>query len=132
LVFLARAYQCDQALKKYINRYPSATIINLGAGLDTTFYRVDNGKIQWYDIDFPGVIAQRKQVIEPHERCFMIGSSVLDLTWLDQIYSDPIKGTFIIGAGLLMYFKEPKVITLFTQLAQRFPEGDFIFDAVQN
>ena len=33
-----------------------ATVIELGCGLDTSFSRIDNGRLRWYDLDLPEVI----------------------------------------------------------------------------
>ena len=43
----------DEITKDFISRNPDAVIVNLGAGLDARFFRVDNGKIFWYDTDLP-------------------------------------------------------------------------------
>ena len=51
-----RAKQFDDTAKSYIAEHPRASVINIAAGLDTTFYRVDNGPIHWYDLDLPTVI----------------------------------------------------------------------------
>lgn len=37
---------------------------NLGCGLDTTFERVDNGLLQWYDLDLPDAVELRKGTFE--------------------------------------------------------------------
>jgi len=37
--------------------------VNIGCGFDTTFERIDNGKITFYDLDLPDVINLRKQFI---------------------------------------------------------------------
>jgi len=58
----ARAKQFDDKICAYINEHPQASVINVGAGLDTTFYCVDNGLIQWYDLDLPNVIDIRRQL----------------------------------------------------------------------
>jgi len=60
LGFLVRARSFDIALKKYIEANPEATIVNIGASLDTTFFRVDNGRIKWYDLDLPNSIELRR------------------------------------------------------------------------
>jgi hypothetical protein len=52
----------ERAIGKYIERYPEATVINIGAGLDTTFSRVANGKMRWYDLDLPVRFVQNGQV----------------------------------------------------------------------
>lgn len=40
-----------------MDAHPEGLVVNLGAGLDTRFYRLDNGTITWIDIDLPEVVA---------------------------------------------------------------------------
>ncbi|MGZ4944266.1 MAG: class I SAM-dependent methyltransferase, partial [Halobacteriota archaeon] len=40
-----RAKQFDDKIRAYIAEHPRASVISLAAGLDTTFYRIDNGLI---------------------------------------------------------------------------------------
>ncbi|MGD0170953.1 MAG: class I SAM-dependent methyltransferase [Halobacteriota archaeon] len=47
LMLVARAKQFDDKARAYIAEHPTASVINLGAGLDTTLYRIDNGSIGW-------------------------------------------------------------------------------------
>ena len=63
----ARARTIDDAIRTYIHEYPNATIVNLGAGFDTVFSRVDNGYITWFDIDLPDVTGMRKLLIPETE-----------------------------------------------------------------
>ena len=49
--WIARSIFFDNKIKTFIEANPEATIVNIGCGLDTTFDRVDNGKIQWIDLD---------------------------------------------------------------------------------
>ena len=39
-----RAHHFDVALRAFLAAHPDGTVINIGAGLDTTFQRVDNGR----------------------------------------------------------------------------------------
>ena len=64
---LARAKIMDQEIKKFIDKYPDCVIVSIGAGLDTRFSRIDNGKITWYNLDLPEVIEQRKIFFEEKE-----------------------------------------------------------------
>ena len=57
-----RAKQFDDKIRTYITEHPRALFVSLAAGLDTTFYRVDNGTIRWYDLDLPAVIDIRRQM----------------------------------------------------------------------
>lgn len=61
--WIARSLYFDDKIRKFIQQFPEATIVNIGCGLDTTFFRVDNGRIQWIDIDLPDVIALRREYI---------------------------------------------------------------------
>jgi len=58
-----RAYHLDTALLKVMAEHPDATIISIGSGLDTTFQRIDNGKIFWYDLDLPDSMELRRKLI---------------------------------------------------------------------
>lgn len=114
----------DNATKAFIEKYPYATIINLGCGLDTRFYRLDNGKIQWYDLDLPESIKVRKNFFEESDRYKMIAKSVFDYSWMDEIAVN--KPTLIILEGLLIYFKEPEVKDLLTKLINTFEGSELL------
>ncbi|HBZ19782.1 MAG TPA: hypothetical protein DEO60_01525 [Bacteroidales bacterium] len=43
-------------------------IKNIGCGLDTRFERIDNGKLKWFDIDFPEVIKLRGRFMNENSR----------------------------------------------------------------
>jgi O-methyltransferase involved in polyketide biosynthesis len=129
---LVRARNFDNAVIKYIEKYPEATIVNVGAGLDTTFYRVDNGSIKWYDLDLPDAIEFRRKYIPESTRCSYISRSALDYSWFDDVEFTPEKGIFIIAGGFIYYFQESEISALFNALANKFPGGELIFDCVSN
>jgi len=54
--WIMRSICADEVVKAFLGKYPLATIVNLGCGLDTTFDRVDNGTLVWYDLDLPDVV----------------------------------------------------------------------------
>lgn len=60
---VVRTELLDRATEAFINRHPDAVIINIGCGLDTRFSRLDNGKVQWYDLDLPEVINTRQHFL---------------------------------------------------------------------
>jgi O-methyltransferase involved in polyketide biosynthesis len=128
--YLVRARRFDESITAYIADHPQATVVNLGSGLDTTFSRVDNGQIRWFDIDLPDAIAFRKKLIPETERSSCIARSAFDQTWFDEVAFDPAKGIFIIAGGLFMYFQEVEVRKLFVALAERFPGGEIHFDTM--
>lgn len=122
-----RAYHIDKELKKLIAEYPDATIVNIGAGLDTTFSRVDNGRIHWYDLDMPDSIALRRQLIPESDRNKYIVASAFDKSWYSQVMQRGSK-TIFIAAGVLVYFTEEQVKGLLLGLADAFPGSDMIFE----
>jgi O-methyltransferase involved in polyketide biosynthesis len=128
LVLLTRARVFDDAILAYLTNHPSASIVNLGCGLDTTFSRVDNGQIRWYDLDLPNAIEFRRHLINETARSTCIPKSVFDVSWIDDVTFNPDKGIFLFAGGLFNYFAEPDVAKLCREMAERFPSGELIFD----
>ncbi|WP_461614969.1 class I SAM-dependent methyltransferase [Clostridium sp. Marseille-QA1073] len=127
--YIARAIHTDTIIKNFIKRYPKATIVNIGAGLDTTFSRVDNGIIKWYDLDLPDAIDFRESIIKHSDRNHFIAKSVFDTSWFDDIQFNKDNGILFIAGGVFHYFEEKKLIDLFCKLAKHFPKGEIFFDA---
>ena len=99
-----RSRRFDRYVSDFLSKYPQGTIINLGCGLDTRFYRIDNGTVIWYDIDFPEVIELRRRFMEENSRHFFIGNSVLNPDWFPEVKTG---GPYLILAeGLFMYLSE--------------------------
>ncbi len=125
-LFVARAKQFDDKIRAYIREHPRTSVVNIGAGLDTTFYRVDNGLIHWYDLDLPAVIALRKQLLSEPDRVTYIAKSFLDQSWCKDINTE--NGVFMIAGGLLRYFEESQVRQFFSSLADNLPGSEIVFD----
>jgi len=128
-LFTLRAKQFDDKLRAYIAEHPYASVINIAAGLDTTFYRVDNGLIHWYDLDLPSAIEVRKQLLPKPDRVAYIAKSLLDPSWCKDIkYSED--GVFMIAGGVFIWFDESEIRQFFSMLADNFPDGEIVFDAL--
>ena len=119
----------DAAVKRNIEKEPRTTVVNLGAGLDSRFLRVDNGEIQWYDLDLPEVVAIKRRFFSLSERYHLIERSVMDFAWMDEIreQGNPI---LIIAEGLFMYFCEKEMRCLFDELVKRFPGAELLFEMI--
>lgn len=98
---IARTIVLDEIVKKFIAENPDCVVVNIASGLDTRFYRVDNGKIVWYNLDLPETIKIRSQIFEPAERVTNVGISVTNSEWPDEIKIRR-KMLFVIE-GLSMY-----------------------------
>jgi O-methyltransferase involved in polyketide biosynthesis len=129
LLYIIRGRKVDDTIKHFILKHPNATLVNIGAGLDTTFSRVDNGSIYWYDLDIEEVIALRKSLIPEGPRNTCVAKSVFDYSWFKDIRFNTKDGILFVASGVFYYFKEDEVRELCIKLAENFPDGELYFDA---
>ncbi len=115
-------------IEDYLKKYPKATIVNLGCGLDETGKACDNGLCRIVNVDLPDVIAVRKQLVTERKREKNIACDLKDKSWMDQV--DGTKGVIFIAAGVFHYFKRSEVKTLVLELAKRYTGGRLVFDSV--
>ncbi len=127
---MARTTVMDQGTNRFLEQNPKGTVINLGAGLDTRFSRVDNGSLKWIDLDVPEVIELRKQYFPGSDRVKSIAKSVFDSSWVDEADVRADEPVLIIAEGILMYFKEEDVKKVFDILISHFPNAEMYFDVV--
>ena len=98
---IARTIVFDELVKNFIEKNPECTVVNIACGLDTRFYRMDNGKLTWYNLDLPETIKVRNQIYNESGRVSTVGVSVLAPQWAKEIKTKG-KMLFIIE-GLSMY-----------------------------
>ncbi len=122
-----RAKKMDMVTKDFMDDHPSGIVLQLGCGLDSRFLRVDDGRVNWYDLDMPPVIELRNQFFTESERYQMIAASVTDLEWMDEVTSDS-QPVLVIAEGLLMYLGEADVKRLVLRLQETFPGCRLIAD----
>lgn len=127
---IARTMIMDQGINRFLEQNPKGTVINIGAGLDTRFTRVDNGELKWFDLDVPEVIKLREKFFSESDRVKFISKSVLDSSWVNDIGISPEEPVLIIAEGILMYLKEEDVKKVFGILTSRFPGAEMYFDVV--
>ncbi|MCT4509618.1 MAG: class I SAM-dependent methyltransferase [Tepidibacter sp.] len=129
LAWAVRSKTMDLAIENFIKKHPKAVIVNIGAGLDTSFERADNGKIVWYDLDLPDAIEFRKNFIDETDRRHYISKSVFDYSWFDDI-KEIDDNILFIASGVLMFFKEEYLKQLFCEFTSKFPNGEIFFDTL--
>jgi O-methyltransferase involved in polyketide biosynthesis len=129
LSYAARSLKMSAVLETFINDHPGATVINIGAGLDTIFYRVDNGLLHWYDLDLPDVVRLRRRLLPegPRNRC--IPKSLFDVSWCEDIRCGG-DGLFMLAGGVFMYYSELEVKEFLVKIATRFPGAEILFDVL--
>jgi O-methyltransferase involved in polyketide biosynthesis len=127
---ILRSRDFDRHTQDFLARHPDAVAVHIGCGLDTRFERVDNGRVEWYDLDLPDVIALRRKFIGGEgERYHLLACSVLDSAWLDTVGAHRQRPFLFLAEGVLMYFDEAQVESLVLTLKKHFPGAELVFDA---
>ena len=126
---IARTVMLDRMVKDFIAKNPAAVIVNMGAGFDNRFSRVDNGSIFWFDLDLPDSIEVRKKVFPKQEREEMISGSALEDSWCERVLSE-IKKTnskvLFLAEGLFMYLTFEEIKKLLSVIKTNFQGGTLI------
>jgi O-methyltransferase involved in polyketide biosynthesis len=123
-----RVRTMDAALRRVLAGAPDATVVALGEGFETQFWRVDNGRLHWLTLDLPELVAVRRRVLPEGPRNRTLAGSVLDGEWTAQV--DRQRPVIITAQGLLPYFDRAEVHGLLTTWAQLLPGAWLLFDAV--
>ena len=127
---ILRVREFDRLTQQFLSHWPKSTIVHIGCGLDTRFERVDNGLVEWYDLDLPEVISFRQELIPITERTHPVGCSVFDPAWLEVVRSQPKQPCLFLAEGVFPYFTQDQVRKLFLQLADKFPGCELVCDGM--
>lgn len=112
----------------YLKDHPKAAVVNLGCGLNMTGRMADNGTCHIYNLDFPDVINSRNEIVPAGEREENIACDLNDFSWMDRI--DASNGAVLYAAGVFHYFTMQQIKDMVIAMADRFPGGRLVFDAV--
>lgn len=121
-----RARCFDAEVRRFLERHPDGTVVSLGEGLETQFWRVDNGRVRWLSVDLPQVAKLRRQLLPDDNRRTTLGCSVTDPRWMDEVA--PERGVLILAQGVLMYLVPDEAHRLIADCAARFPGAQLVFD----
>lgn len=123
---IARTIMLDKQLNEMIRKEPDAVIVNVGAGFDNRFARVDNGRILWFDLDLPDAIAARKKAFSEQERVTMIAGSAIEDGWCAKV-KEALSGRkskpIFLAEGLFMYLTMDQIKAFLNVLKGSFPDG---------
>ncbi|CAN5580939.1 class I SAM-dependent methyltransferase [soil metagenome] len=125
-----RSLAFDRAAVQYLSTHPSATVVALAEGLQTSFWRLSSAlpeaRFRWLTVDFPAIIELRDRLLPSSPQITTLAQSALDYSWMDDV--DTSNGVFITAEGLLMYLQPEEAMGLIIECARRFPGGQMIFD----
>ncbi|MFI6769019.1 class I SAM-dependent methyltransferase [Streptomyces sp. NPDC050355] len=123
-----RALAFDQVVREFLATHPDGTVIALGEGLETQFWRVDNGRVRWVTVDLADPLELRERVLPHGDRQRLVAGDVRDSRWTAGI--DASRGVLVTAQGLLMYLRPAEVTELIAACADAFPGGTLLFDSV--
>jgi O-methyltransferase involved in polyketide biosynthesis len=127
---ILRNREFDRYVHKFLVSNPQAVVVHFGCGFDSRFDRVDNGQVEWYDLDLPEVIDLRRRLIGGEgERHHFLAYSAFDSAWLNTVSVHHPRPFLFLAEGVFMYFEEPQVKSLILLLKGQFPGAELVFDA---
>ena len=123
-----RSTNMDRYIRDFMKRNPTGVIVQLGCGLETTFYRNDNGRNVWYEVDLPAVIDYRRQLLGSPERDRCIAADAFGEDWIRQVRRDyPTEPILVTASGLFYYFERDTVGVLgITAAVFQVKTGNFV------
>lgn len=127
---ILRTLEFDRLTREFLARHPRAVVLHIGCGFDERFARVDDGRVEWYDLDLPEVIALRRKIVgDEAGRYHHLACSVFDSAWLDAVSIHRGRDFLFLAEGVFMYFSGAEVRSLVLMLRDHFRGAELAFDA---
>lgn len=125
---IARTIVFDELAKKFIDQNPDCTVVNIACGLDTRVYRLDNGRLTWYNLDLPEVTALRNQIFRESGRITAISGSALEPAWTEAV---KVRGKMLfIIEGLTMYLTAQEVGRMLAVIRDSFENAYVLMECI--
>jgi methyltransferase (TIGR00027 family) len=107
----ARGAHFDNWARQFLAAHERAVVLHLGCGLDSRAFRLEpHAGVDWYDVDYPDVIALRRQLYPSPEGYHLVAASVTDPAWLAEIPGD--RPVLLLAEGVTMYLTEDDGLAL--------------------
>jgi O-methyltransferase involved in polyketide biosynthesis len=120
----------DNATNRFIAENLKCTVINLACGFDTRFWRIENEKCRYIELDLPEVIALKKEILRDQLGYELIGCSVLEPSWIDQVTIHGNTGFLLLAEGLFPWISPHDAARLFKEIGARFCRSQLVLDVV--
>jgi O-methyltransferase involved in polyketide biosynthesis len=122
-----RTAMFDEWIIDFLRANPAGTVIEIGAGLNTRFERLDNGHATWIELDLPDAMDLRRQFFVDTERRRMLAGSVIDDAWL-RVARESRGPWFIAAEAVFVYLSEAEVRSVLARVADALPNALVAFD----
>jgi methyltransferase (TIGR00027 family) len=131
--YVARTMRFDQIATEQIQQ-GTDMVINLAAGLDTRPYRMDFPSSQWIEVDLPGMIDYKEEILAGEKPRCALEKVRLDLSDVNgrralfQRLARNAKKILVITEGLLVYLTRDEVSALGRDLVAQSTFNDWAID----
>ncbi len=124
----------DRWVQNYLRHYPDGVVVEMGTGLSTRFERLDNGRVRWFEMDSPAVMAVRRQFFQEHNRRQFIETAVtaIDWDWVNRVKKSTLAPPLLIAEDFLMSLRKSQVQQILTGLADNFYGSILLFNAISS
>ena len=127
---ILRNREIDNIARDFLGRRRPACVVHLGCGLDARFDRVDDGQVEWVDLDVPEVIALRRELLaDDAPRYHLLAGSAFDQAWFSKVNASADCCFLFLAEGVFQYFHEQQVKSLLVALRTHFPGAELVIDA---
>ena len=123
-----RAKMLDDRVRDFVARHPDAVVVDLGAGLDSGFYRVASAADRWTGTastcpGSPRCATRSCQQTRSRIRC--------RCRWPTSTGPTPSRRdrpTMLIADGLFAFLSEPVIVGIFRRITEHFGSGELAFN----
>jgi len=124
-----RSAMFDVWVRDFLRRHPEGAVVEIGAGLNTRFERLDNGRVHWYDLELPDIVELRRRFFSDSERRMTLATSVLNPDWIETVRRSP-GPYFLVAETVFVYLDEAQVKDALGQIASGLPQVTIALDTL--
>ena len=96
-----RTAHFDNWVRQFLAVHPRSTVLHLGCGLDARAHRLNPGPdVDWYDVDYPEIIALRESIYPGRDHYTMVAASVTDPEWMSRVPASMSSRSASLAQGL--------------------------------
>ena len=122
-----RALRFDDEARRFMSEHPDGIVVALGEGLETGFWRVDNGRVRWLAVHLPESIALRSRWLPtPTATAASRARHSISAGWTKSTVPRRLRH----GRRTADDFEPGDVERLIAACAVRFPGSEMMFDVI--
>jgi O-methyltransferase involved in polyketide biosynthesis len=126
-----RTRMFDEEVSAFLRAHPGGTVIEIGAGLNTRYERLDNGQAHWLELDLPDSMALRRRFFQDTRRRTMVAASALEDDWHARVLGMP-RPYYFVSEAVIIYLEREHVEAMLRGLAERFPGAWLLTDTTSS